>query len=209
MDTIASLQWRYATKKFNAHKIIPQEKIAIIKMAFNLTASSYGLQPIKLLIIKDKVLREQLLPHTYGQTQILEASHLLVFCVESNIDKTYIETYFNRVKTTRNTAEAILQPYRDFLVDDFSKRSKKDIINWAAKQAYLAMGNLLTVCAIEGVDSLPMEGFIPEGYDQVLQLKDKGLQSVLIMPIGYRADDDMFSSFKKVRKPLSETTIEL
>ncbi|MEZ4975326.1 MAG: NAD(P)H-dependent oxidoreductase [Flavobacteriaceae bacterium] len=209
MNIIESLQWRYATKRFDSEKIIPQDKIELIKEAFNLTATSYGLQPIKLLIVKNKVLREQLLAHTYNQPQIMQASHLLVFCIETTIDKDFIEAYFNRVKDIRNTAESILKPYRDFLVNDFQSRSGDYVKTWAAKQAYLAMGNLLTVCAIEGIDSLPMEGFKPESYDDVLGLKQKGLQSVLIMPIGYRAEDDMFSGFKKVRKTVAESTLEL
>ena len=209
MNIIESLQWRYATKRFDADKIIPQEKINTIKEAFNLTATSYGLQPIKLLIIKDKVIRERLLEHTYNQQQILQASHLLVFCVQTSIDKEYIVDYFDRVKQIRNTEESILKPYRDFLVNDFESRSQDNIESWATKQAYLAMGNLLTVCAMEGIDSLPMEGFKPNFYDEVLELKEKELKSVLIMPIGYRAEDDMFSGFKKVRKTVAESTLEL
>lgn len=209
MNIIESLQWRYATKRFDADKIIPQEKINTIKEAFNLTATSYGLQPIKLLIIKDKAIRERLLEHTYNQQQILQASHLLVFCVQTSIDKEYIVNYFDRVKQIRNTEESILKPYRDFLVNDFESRSQDNIESWATKQAYLAMGNLLTVCAMEGIDSLPMEGFKPNFYDEVLELKEKELKSVLIMPIGYRAEDDMFSGFKKVRKTVAESTLEL
>ena len=209
MNTIESLQWRYATKKFDTNKAIPQDKIEILKAAFNLTATSYGLQPIKLLFIKDILLREQLIEHTYNQQQIVQASHVLVFCVETLIDKDYIESYFNRVKDIRNTPDSILKPYREFLIEDFNARSEGYIKEWATRQAYLAMGNLLTVCAMEGIDSLPMEGFKSEAYDEVLKLREKGLQSVLIMPIGYRAEDDMFSEFKKVRKTVAESTLEL
>lgn len=209
MNIIESLQWRYATKRFDSEKIIPSDKIEIIKEAFNLTATSYGLQPIKLLILKDKAIRENLVEHTYNQPQIIQASHVLVFCIETTVKKEYIVDYFDRVKKIRNTEESILKPYRDFLVNDFESRSDENIKAWATKQAYLAMGNLLTVCAVEGIDSLPMEGFKSESYDEVLELKTKGLQSVLIMPIGYRAEDDMFSGFKKVRKSVAESTLEL
>ena len=209
MKIIESLKWRYATKKFNSEKEIAQDKIDILKQAFNLTATSYGLQPIKLLVIKDKTLREKLLEHTYNQQQIIQASHILVFCIETKINKQYIEDYFNRVKDIRSTPETILKPYRDFLIEDFESRSEGYIKEWATRQAYLAMGNLLTVCAMEGIDSTPMEGFKPKSYDEVLSLKEKGLQSVLIMPIGYRAEDDIFSDFKKVRKTIAESTIEL
>lgn len=209
MSVIKRLQWRYATKKFNPDKTIPQDKIEVVKEAFNLTATSYGLQPIKLLVIKDMALRKKLLEHTYNQQQIVQASHLLVFCIETAINKHYIEDYFNRVKNIRSTPETILKPYREFLIEDFESRSEDHIMEWATRQAYLAMGNLLTVCAIEGIDSIPMEGFKSELYDTVLELNGKGLHSVLIMPIGYRAEDDMFSDFKKVRKTVAESTLEL
>lgn len=209
MNVIEHLKWRYATKKFNSEKPISQDKIKILKEAFNLTATSYGLQPIKLLVVKDELLRKKLLEHTYNQQQIIQASHVLVFCIETTINKQYIEDYFNRVIDIRGTSETILRPYQEFLIADFEARSNDYIKEWATRQAYLAMGNLLTVCAMEGIDSLPMEGFKPEAYDTVLKLKEKGLQSVLIMPIGYRADDDMFSGFKKVRKTVTESTLEL
>lgn len=209
MDIIESLQWRYATKKFDELKYISEEKIEVLKQAFNLTATSYGLQPIKLLIIKDKELQEKLVAHSMDQIQVAQASHVLVFCIQTQLDKSYIKKYFDRVQEIRNTPESILQPFEDFLIEDFSTKSITEIEKWATNQAYLAMGNLLTVCAIEEIDSCPMEGFDPKAYDEVLELNTKGLQSVLVMPIGYRAEDDMFSSLKKVRKTIAESTFEL
>ena len=125
------------------------------------------------------------------------------------MDKNYIKKYFERVQEIRNTPKSILQPFENFLIEDFSTKSINEIEKWATNQAYLAMGNLLTVCAVEEIDSCPMEGFDPKAYDEMLELNDKGLQSVLVMPIGYRADDDMFSSLKKVRKTVAESTFEL
>lgn len=209
MDIIESLQWRYATKKFDELKYISEEKIEVLKQAFNLTATSYGLQPIKLLIIKDKKLQEKLVAYSMDQIQVAQASHVLVFCIQTQLDKSYIKKYFDRVQEIRNTPESILQPFEDFLIEDFSTKSITEIEKWATNQAYLAMGNLLTVCAIEEIDSCPMEGFDPKAYDEVLELNTKGLQSVLVMPIGYRAEDDMFSSLKKVRKTIAESTFEL
>ena len=209
MNIIESLQWRYATKKFDSLKYISDKKIEILKHAFNLTATSYGLQPIKLLVIKDKKLQEKLVVHSMNQMQVAQASHLLVFCIQSQMDKNYIKKYFERVQEIRNTPKSILQPFENFLIEDFSTKSINEIEKWATNQAYLAMGNLLTVCAVEEIDSCPMEGFDPKAYDEMLELNDKGLQSVLVMPIGYRADDDMFSSLKKVRKTVAESTFEL
>ena len=209
MNIIEKLQWRYATKKFDSNLYINNEKLDILKEAFNLTATSYGLQPIKLVIVKNKELQSCLVEHSMNQEQVEQASHVLVFCIEANIDKDYIETYFKRVKTIRNTPEEILNPFKNFLLDDFKGMSQKTIENWAINQAYLAMGNLLTVCAVEDIDACPMEGFNPKKYNELLQLEKKGLNSVLVMPIGYRAKDDMFADLKKVRKDVNESVYEL
>lgn len=209
MTIIESLQWRYATKKFDNDTIIPQDKIEILKEAFNLTATSYGLQPVKLVVLKDKALQEQLVPHSMNQQQVAQASHVLVFCIVDTVDEAYIKAYFERVKAIRHTPDAILEGFKTYLIDDFSSKATEAIDTWAIKQAYLTMGSLLTICAMEKIDACPMEGFDPETYDKILDLKSKGLKSVLIMPIGYRAEDDMFADFKKVRKQLGESVIEL
>ena len=207
MDILESLKWRYATKKFDNEALIPEKDIQLIKEAFNLTATSYGLQPIKLLVIQNKELQKQLVPHSMNQQQVAQASHVLVFCIVTDIDSNYIESYFERVKDIRETPDTILKPFREYLIDDFKGKSTEKIEDWTTKQAYLAMGNLLTVCAVEGIDACPMEGFEPAAFDELLDLSSKNLKSVLVMPIGYRAEDDPFAEFKKVRKDLAESTI--
>ena len=209
MEIIKHLKWRYATKKFDASKTLSQEKIEVLKQAFNLTATSYGLQPLKLIIFSDKKMQNKLVKYSMDQEQVAQASHILIFCIDTTIDKSYIEDYFKRIKYVRNTPDKILKPFKKYLIDDFENQSQNDIEDWATKQAYLAMGNLLTVCAVESIDACPMEGFDPERYDEVLKLKEKGLKSVLVMPIGYRAKDDMFADFKKVRKTVAESVVEL
>lgn len=209
MEIIDKLQWRYATKAFETNKIVPNEKLDIIKQAFNLTATSYGLQPIKLIVLRNKELQEQLLPYAMNQKQIVQASHVLILCIQTNIDKEFVTNYFDRVHKIRNTPKHILKPFESFLIEDFENKSQKDIENWAINQAYLALGNLITVCALEGIDSCPMEGFNPEKYDELLKLEKLGLKSVLLLPIGYRAEDDMFADFKKVRKTIADSIIEL
>jgi len=209
MEIINKLQWRYATKAFEPNKIVPTKKMDIIKQAFNLTATSFGLQPIKLIVIKDKELQEQLLPYSFNQKQIVQASHVLILCIQTNIDKEFVTNYFDRVHKIRNTPKDILKPFEEFLINDFENKSQQDIENWAINQAYLALGNLMTVCALEDIDSCPMEGFMPEKYDEFLGLKKQGLKSVLLLPIGYRDEKDMFSDFKKVRKHISDSIIEL
>ncbi|WP_074410189.1 MULTISPECIES: NAD(P)H-dependent oxidoreductase [Aquimarina] len=209
MDIIESLHWRYATKKFDTKQIVSQEKIDTLTEAFNLTATSYGLQPLKLVVIKNKDLQKELTSHSWNQQQVADASHVLVFCIEKTIGEQYISKYFDTVKEIRDTPEEILKPFKEQLVDSFTYKSPEEISNWAAKQAYLALGNILTVCAIEKIDSCPMEGFIPEKYDELLNLNDLGLTSVLVLPIGYRAEDDMFSELKKVRRPITDTIITI
>lgn len=207
MDILEKLRWRYATKKFDNNKILPQKHIDTLTEAFNLTATSFGLQPLKLVVVKDKNLQAKLVQYSMDQQQVAQASHILIFCIDTTIDKTYIEAYFNRIKAIRNTSDEILDPFKEYLIDDFENQTQDDVEDWATKQAYLAMGNLLTVCAVEGIDSCPMEGFDPAKYDEIFKLKDKGLKSVLVMPVGYRAEDDMFADFKKVRKDVRDIIV--
>jgi len=204
-----ALSWRYATKNFDPNKILSKEQLDRIAEAFNLTATSYGLQPVHLLIIEDRNLREELVTASMGQRQVVDASHLLVFCVEAHIDQSFVDSYFDHVQDIRQTPAEILQPYREHLIERFTTDTPETTQIWATKQAYLAMGNLLTVCAMEHIDACPMEGFVPAAYDQLLSLSEKGLRSVLAMPIGYRAADDPFASMKKVRKPLSDRVMRV
>ncbi len=209
MDIIKALEWRYATKKFDSEAIIPEKTIELLKNAFNLTASSYGLQPVKMLIVSNKLTLSELVPLSSNQKQVGQASHLCVFCVETTIDEAYIRAFFERIKSINNTPDDILDSFRSSVISSFKTKSEDDIFKWSAKQAYLAMGNMLTVCATQGIDACPMEGFAPELYDAYFKLNEQGLRSVLIMPIGYRAKDDMFSAMNKVRKPLADSIIEI
>lgn len=208
-QVINALKWRYATKKFNPNQVLSKHKLTVLKEAFDLTATSFGLQPVRLVVVHDKTMQQSLLPVSMGQQQVVDASHLLVFCVEKKVDGAYVEAYFENVKAIRNTPDEVLNPFRTYLLDVFAKESQEETKSWATKQAYLAMGNLLTICAIEEIDACPMEGFDAEGYDKTLGLAEHGLSAVLVMPIGYRADDDRFADFKKVRKGSANTVLEL
>ena len=209
MDTIKQLEWRYATKKFDSTKTLSKQKLDVIKQAFNLTATSFGLQTISLLVIEDKEVRASLVEHSYNQKQVVDASHLLVICIQDNISNVDVNNYYKNIKDIRNTPDSILEPYKKDLLDMLSRKTINQRQQWSTNQAYIALGNLMTVCAIEGIDSCPMEGFIATQFDAILQLKTHGLKSVLLLPVGYRADDDIFSSFKKVRKPVAQTIVEL
>ena len=208
MNIIDSLQWRYACKKFDDTKIVPENNISLLKEAFNLTATSFGLQPVKLLIIKDKELQQQLVPHSFGQTQVGNASHLLVICIDNDITQQDIDACFDREKEIRGTNEEVIASFRKFLKDTFAQKTLEEKQQSAIYQAYIILGNLMTVCALEHVDACPMEGFVPEKYSEILKLDERNIKPILLLPIGYRADDDFMSTLKKVRKPLSETIIE-
>lgn len=209
MNSIDNLKWRYAVKKFDHHKILSDHQINILKQAFNLTATSYGLQPIKLVVVKNKDIQKELVLHSWNQQQISQASHLLVICIDTKLDETDVEKYFERVKEIRNTPDEIISSFREYLKTVISGKSSQDLVLWAKNQAYLALGNLLTVCANEKIDSCPMEGFIPKKYDEILGLKEKNLTSVLALPIGYRAEDDMKTHQMKVRKKIEDIIIEI
>ena len=209
MNSIDNLKWRYAVKKFDNHKILSDNQINILKQAFNLTATSYGLQPIKLVVVKNKDIQKELVLHSWNQQQISQASHLLVICIDTKLDETDVEKYFKRVKEIRNTPDEIINSFKEYLTTTISGKTTEDLLSWGKNQAYLALGNLLTVCANEKIDSCPMEGFIPEKYDEVLGLKEKNLSSVLVLPVGYRAEDDIMTHQKKVRKNICEIVIDI
>lgn len=202
MNILDSLEWRYATKLFDNTIILSDDAIERLSIAFNLTATSYGLQPIQLKIVKNKELQVKMREASMGQIQVSSASHVLVFCIENEINEDFINTYFKTIKNTREDDIKGVDAYNKVLVDRFSVKTTAQIKDWATKQAYLALGNLLTVCAVEQIDSCPMEGFVPKQMDKILGLEEENLSSVLLLPIGKRAKDDENATHKKVRRPL-------
>ncbi len=209
MNIIQSLEWRYACKKFDSTKSLSAKEIDTLTQAFNLTATSFGLQPIKMLIIQNKELQNSLVGHSFGQQQVVNASHLLVICIQDYFTLEDIDTYFELEKEIRNTPEKILKPYRDQLKGIFENKSTIEKQKSAINQAYIALGNLMTVCALEKIDACPMEGFNAQKYDEILDLRKRNLKSVLLLPVGFRAEDDFMSTLKKVRKPINEMVINL
>ena len=209
MKTTELLNWRYATKKFDSSKYLSEEKLNILKQAFNLTPTSYGIQAMKMLVISDEKTKRDMVSMCYGQEQVKDASHVLVLAIHDQVTDKDIDDHFDNVVKTRGTSEEILSKYRTELKDFVNSRSQQELREWCIKQAYIALGNLMTVCAAEQIDSCPMEGFIPKKVDELLNLKALHLKSVLLLPVGYRAKDDMFAALKKVRKDIKETIIEL
>lgn len=209
MDIIEKLNWRYATKKFDNSKKLSKVKIDVLKQAFNLIPTSYGLQTMKLVIVGDDETKSKLVNLCYGQEQVENASHVLAICIQASVYEKDVDDYFDTIIKIRNTPEVILSKYRKELKDFINSKTKEQIEEWCINQAYIALGNLMTVCAVEGIDACPMEGFLPEKVDVLLGLETYNLKSVLLLPVGYRAEDDMFADLKKVRKDLSDTILEL
>lgn len=209
MNIINSLEWRYATKKFDPSKKLSAHQIDTLKNAFNLTATSFGLQPLKLIVIENKVLQEEFVKYCYYQRQVADASHLLVLCIENDTTTDAINAYFDLEKEVRGTSEEVISKFRDQLVAMYQNKTLEEKQLSATYQTYIALGNLMTVCAVEKIDNCPMEGFVPEKIDELLNLPAQNLKSVLLMPVGFRAEDDFMSTMKKVRKPLNETVLEI
>jgi len=209
MDIINSLKWRYATKKFDPSKKLSNKQVEVLKNAFNLTATSFGLQPVKMIVIENKELQEKFVELSYFQRQVADASHLLILCIDTNTTSEDINAYFDLEKETRNVSEATISKFREQLLQMYENKTIEEKQLSAIYQTYIILGNLMTVCAVEKIDACPLEGFIPEKVDKLLNLKEKNLKSVLMLPVGYRADDDIMCEMKKVRKPLNETIIEI
>ena len=209
MHILNSLEWRYAVKKFDPSKKLSKDQIDTLKSAFNLTATSFGLQPIKLIVIQNKELQEKFVAHSYYQRQVADASHLLVLCIDNDTTTDDVNAYFDLEKEMRGTSEEIISTFRNQLVEMYKNKTIEEKQLSAIYQTYIALGNLMTVCAIEGIDSCPMEGFVPEKIDELLNLKSLHLKSVLMLPVGFRAEDDIMNGMRKVRKPLHKTVIEI
>ena len=209
MNIIDSLKWRYAVKKFDNAKQLSETQINTLKEAFNLTATSYGLQPLKLVIVKNKEIQKELVKYSWNQHQVLDASHLLVICVPKEYTSKEVKNYFNLVQKIRNTEDAVINPFKEFLTAEIEKKTQEELLVWNKNQAYLALGNLLTVCATQEIDACPMEGFIPAEYDKILNLSAQNLQSVLVLPVGFRANDDYMKDLAKVRKETEEVILEI
>jgi nitroreductase len=201
--------WRYATKKFDASKKISTEDLNILKEAIRLSSSSYGLQPYKVIIVENLELRSQLQPAAWGQSQIVDASHLFVFANETNLGEESVNNLLKLTSETRNTTMEALAGYGDFMKATISKLSTEDKNIWTAKQTYLALGNLLNAAAELKIDITPMEGFDPSQVNEILGLNSRNLNATLMATVGYRHEDDASQFYKKVRKSNEDLFITL
>lgn len=201
MNHIEKLNWRYATKKFDPNMKLSEKDLDTISEILRMSASSFGLQPWKFIIISNQEVKAKLQNHSWNQKQIVDCSHLIVFCGLKKFNDHHIDRFINDTAKTRGQDLKGLDGYKQIIKDFFSKKSKDEVSSWVKNQVYLALGSLLTSCAELGIDACPMEGFIQSEYDKVLELDKHGLTSACICPVGFRAGDDEFASLAKVRYP--------
>ncbi len=209
-DLLQKLQWRYATKKMNPAKPVPEEKVEHILEAVRLTATSSGLQPYDVIVVSNPELRQQIKPHAWGQQQITDCSHLLVFAAWDNYSVERINMMFDLVNEERGNVNEGWENYRKQLLATYPARDAETNYQHAARQAYIGVGTALIAAAYEGVDSTPMEGFDPIKVDEILGLGERGLRSVVMIPLGYReTEGDWLVNLKKVRRARDQFIIEM
>lgn len=209
-ELLDRMKWRYATKKMDAARAVPQEKVDRILEAIRLTATSSGLQPYEVIVVTNPELREQIRPHAWNQAQITDCSHLLVFAAWDNYTAERINMMFDLVNAERGFTNEGWEAYRQKLLGAYPQRDAETNYQHAARQAYIGLGSALIAAAFEEVDCTPMEGFDPTRVDEILKLRERGLRSVIVLPLGYRASEgDWLVKLKKVRRSRENFVTEM
>ena len=208
-NIIDALKWRYATKKFDATKKLSQEQFDTVLESLHLSASSYGLQPWKFIVVTNPEIRAKIKAAAWNQTQITDASHLIVLAVQTTVDAAYVDRFVASVSKTRNVPVDALKGYADMMKGSIAGRTPESVVDWSSRQVYIALGTALTAAAVSGIDACPMEGFDPKQVDDILGLAKMGLQSRVLMPVGFRAADDDMAKAPKVRFSKEEVVIEV
>ena len=205
-----ALNWRYATKAFDPGKKIPADVWQTLECALVLSPSSYGLQPYHFLVIRDPAKRAALLPHSWNQKQVVDASHFVVFTARTKVTEADVDKLIARTTNVRKIPAESLNFYRDMMLGDLVNGPRSKIaLEWAARQAYIALGNLMTCAAVLGVDACPMEGLVPAEYDRVLNLNGSGYATVVACALGYRSPDDKYAKLAKVRFDVKDLVTQI
>lgn len=207
---LEDLKWRYACKRFNSTKKINPEDLEILLESLNLTATSLGMQLLKCVVVENQALKEELVTHAYGQRQVADCSQLLVLCRYNDVNHSDVDEYVNRTAYIRDLDlnSPKIQGFKK-MIEGAIKMPEEKRMHWMENQVYIALGNLLTVCANLRIDACPMEGFNPEKVNDTLQLQKLGLSAVVLCPVGYRHDEDPYSTQNKVRKRLSDFVVKI
>ena len=208
-DTLLqALNWRYATKAFDPARRIPANTWAALEQALVLSPSSFGLQPWRFVVVQDPALRARLREHSWGQAQITDASHLVVFAAKTDLTSADVDHFIARTAEVRKMDPAGLKGYRDMMVGNLVEGPRHAVIQeWAARQTYIAFGNLMTSAALLGIDACPIEGLDPAKYDEILGLPAQGYQTLAVCALGYRATADKYATLAKVRYPIEEVVV--
>lgn len=199
-----ALNWRYATKMYDPSKKLTDEQFSGVVEAIRLAATSFGLYPFKVVNVVDMEKRKLLQEKAFGQSQFVDASHILVFVVPNKLDQAWVDMYFEKVKSVRGMTEEQVAAYKQMVSGFVASKSAEDLKVWSAKQAYIGLGFGLNAAAVMGIDSTPMEGFDANGVDEVLGLKEMGMSSVVCLALGFRSENDQSAHYKKVRFDVSE-----
>lgn len=200
-----ALQWRYATKAFDAAQKIPADLWAALEQTLVLTPTSYGLQPYQFLIVQNPALRAALLPQSWNQRQVVDCSHYVVFTARTEMTEADVDRFIRRSAEVRGVAPESLAAYRGMMLGDVVNGPRGKVAHeWAARQCYIALGNLMTAAAILGVDGCPMEGIAPAEYDKILKLDGTGYKTVVALALGYRAASDKYAALAKIRYEAKE-----
>lgn len=202
------LRWRYATKKFDPSRKIPEREFSKLLESLRLAPSSYGLQPWKFVIVRDEALRKILRKHAWDQPQVTDASHFIVLCALKTMDENYIKTFTAQIAGIRGVARESLADYERMMIGFIKALSPEALSSWMKRQVYLSLGMLLSQCAHKRIDACPMEGFVAKEFDEILGIEKLGLESVVLCAMGYRARDDQYAALKKVRFAKTEVFIE-
>jgi nitroreductase len=209
-DLLQTLQWRYATKKMDPTRVVPQDKVERIVEAARLAPTSSGLQPFEVLVVTNPALRARIQAKASNQAQVTEGSHLLVFAAWDNYTAERINAVFDFTNAERGGTNEGWENYRQMLLKNYPAREPHVNFEHSARQAYIALGASLISAAFEAVDATPMEGFDPKAVDEILGLSAKGLRSVVIVPLGYRdSEGDWLVKLKKIRRPREQFVTEL
>ena len=199
---LEQLNWRYATKKFDPNKKVSDRDWQTLEQSLVLSPSSFGLQPWQFFVIRNPQIRQKLLEPSWGQKPVVDASHLVVFASKKNLDTQYVDRYIKRMAEVQQVPLEKLEGFSNMVKGYLEEPPfPLDVDKWAAKQTYLALGVFLSCAAMLEIDTLPMEGFIPAKYDEILGLNEKGYSAVVLCAVGYRADDEEHQHDPKVRFP--------
>ncbi|SHK99968.1 NAD(P)H-dependent oxidoreductase [Chryseobacterium polytrichastri] len=200
MNYLEALSRRYSVKKFNA-EIIPQETLHNILESGKLSASSLGLQPYKITVVESEEMKQKLIPAFYNPSQISTCSHLIVIISKKAIGENYIQGYFNHISEVRNVPLANLDLFKKSINQHITQKNNDEIFNWAEKQSYIVLANLMYAAAIENVDTCPMEGYRQDVIEEILNIDPETEKVTVTLALGYRSEEDHFQHMKKVRKP--------